>query len=371
VYSPPSRSLEEVAITKEIALIELGDSHEDILHSQVRFLQWGGYRVHLLIAAELEPRLPATGADVLQVLPPLGSWGGRARALLSLRRYLHRHGLRRVILSTAQGARARDFCWTGGAGLELTGILHNARKLAEGSFTQRLISRRVRSYFVLADYILASLREAGYAGRVQSIHPVFYPEAPPDTSSNDPETLQICIPGAMSYRRRDYAGLHEALSSAPIAEGVRLVFLGDSDRGDGPAIRRRFRDWEDRGACRFFRGFVAPGVFYAELAGSHLILPLIHPSTPLFQNYLAYQISGTFLLAFGFRKPMLLYEAFEGKEDFRGNTLFYRGSGLVPTVNRLVRDRAPLEACRAALISSDRFTFEAQARRYLDFVEGN
>lgn len=358
-----------MAESRRIALIELGDSHEETLHSQVRFLQRGGFRVHLLVAAELEPRLPETGADVLEVLPPCREWGSRLRALIELRRYLGRHGLDRAVLNTAEGARARDFCLTVGSGVEVFGVVHDGRKLLGGSTTQGWISRRIRSYLVLADYVERNLRAGGYRGRLHGFHPVFYPHRNEGAVVSAPGTLTVCIPGNLAFRRRDYAGLREALAATSLDETVRLVFLGNSDAGDGPAIRSLFEEWDGHERCRFLRGFVDPAVFYAELAAADLVLPLIDPSTPLFRNYLTYQISGTFPLAVGFRKPMLMHEAFRALEEFRDYEVFHADGELVPALNRLARDRSPLEAGRAAL-DSDRFAFEPQARRYVEFVEG-
>jgi hypothetical protein len=361
--------LEVFPMASGIALIELGDSHEETLYSQVRFLQWRGYRVHLLVAAELEGRLPALGADELEVLPPLRTSASRLRALWRFRRYLARHHLRRAILNTAEGARARDACLLAGSNVELVGVLHNARKLAEGSVTQSMISRRIRKYFVLSDYIVENLRATGYAGRVGSFYPMFYPHRPDAKRTPDRSTLRICIPGNMSLRRRDYAGLREALTQGRLAGDVELTFLGNATRDDGPEIRNMFQTVDDRGACRFFPGFIEPETFYDEVAACDVILPLIHPSTPLFENYLTYQISGTFPLAFGFGKPMLMHEAFQGEEDFRDTALFYREPELIPSVNDLARDRSRLEVCARAAATGEKFRFENQARRYVEFLE--
>lgn len=352
----------------DIALIELGDFHAETLHSQVRFLQWGGFRVHLLVTTDLEASLPPTGADVVEVLPSLRRWRDRPRALWRLRRYLADHGLRRAVLNTAEGARVRDFCLGAGWGVDVIGVVHNARKLVGGSVTQWWISRRVRRYLVLADYIVESLESAGYEEPVRSFYPAFYPYRGGTPPARDPGTLRVCIPGNMRFQRRDYAGLREALSRGRVDERIRLLFLGDADRDDGPRIRSLFEPWTERGICRFWRGFVEPRAFYEEVAACDLILPLIHPSTPLFENYLTYQISGTFPLAFAFARPMLLHAAFGSLEDFRSSSLFYEEPDLLSVLNGLPERRSRLRELSRSIASMDKLRFEHQAARYVDFV---
>ena len=52
-------------------------------------------------------------------------------------------------------------------------------------------------------------------------------------------------------------------------------------------------------------------------------MPLVHPSKPQFRKYLTEKISGTYNLAFAYKKPMLCPEDMAVYEDFKDTSVFY------------------------------------------------
>ena len=196
-----------------VALIELGSSHDECLYAQIKFLQAYGIPVQLIVSGELfERRLDKRhGAERVEVFPAarnrLTEWSLNARVV----KFLKGKGIRQAVLNTAHGKGARTLCTLAPRSLELFGIAHNARRLLDWSVTQSLISRRIKQYFVLSDYIADSLRSRRRKRAVSSFYPIYFPM--PADAVDSGGRFWIAIPGKPEFKRRDYLGLIEALGA--------------------------------------------------------------------------------------------------------------------------------------------------------------
>lgn len=64
-------------------------------------------------------------------------------------------------------------------------------------------------------------------------------------------------------------------------------------------------------------------------------MPLVHPSKPQFRKYLTEKISGTYNLAFAYKKPMLCPEDMAVYEDFKDTSVFYNLNNFADFINNL------------------------------------
>jgi hypothetical protein len=118
-----------------------------------------------------------------------------------------------------------------------------------------------------------------------------------------------------------------------------------------------------------FDGFLDPNLFFGYLTKCDVLAPLVHPTTKLFEFYRRHQISGTYNLAFGFAKPLVVHEATRGPEDFETAAFFAEEGKLVSLLNWLAENRGELSAKAAAIVHNPKFAFDLQYERYISFLE--
>jgi hypothetical protein len=355
---------------REIALIELGGSHDECLYSQVLFLKRSGYIIHLIIRQDHYNRLiPYPEVDHWKCVEKPGNWFAEWRLMLDIRAYLRRNNIRNAVFNTAHGNLIRKLSRITGKSTDLTGILHNARKLWT-SRTQRIISRRVRKYLVLADFVEQNLRSDTRLDRALAIDhffPVYFPEQVP-TSEKQSSDFLVCIPGPVNYKRRDYISLVEEVRNADLPGSVHFILLGRISGPDGQNLLTRIENGGISGYFTTFNQFVPHDRFYKILSGSNLILPLITPGSDDFDDYQRYKITGAYNLAFGFHIPMLLHESFSGLRIFRETSFFFSTGDMIQKIRNLIADLPALEEKKKNISNLDSFRFEGQLKRYLDLL---
>jgi hypothetical protein len=274
------------------------------------------------------------------------------------------------VFNTGGGNHTRDICAVAPAGVKLAGIVHHTHKL-RGSFTQSLISLRMHKAFVLNDYLLNGIPQA-LRPRFQSIYLIFREPVEEQQVRKDPDDLWVAIPGEVDFRRRDYKGLVDEITNrGPIDPSVRLILLGKCSRehDDGRELRELITRSGLERHFVIFDDVVEHGVFFSYLMHCDALLPLIHPVTHFFEFYKDHQVSGTYNLAFGFAKPLLIHKALRGPADFELTAFFYDDGGLVSLVNRLAADRSECRSRGESIRLSAKFSFDHQCERYLRFLE--
>lgn len=351
----------------KVLLVELGDSHNEILFTQTEALRERGIPLGLFLEERLRARVhPAVLAGAPVEFHPCAGLAAQLRAALRIRALLRRERYTHVVVNTASGNAVRVLSLALPRAVRAVGVVHDVCKLTR-SGTQRFISRRFKDYLVLADHLVPATPPPGL--RVGAFYPIAFPEravAAPGAAPAEDGPLRIVIPGNVSYARRDYPGLLALWKALPDGErrGLSIELLGNVDAGDGPDLVARLRREGLEEAFVLHRGFVPEERFYARLAAAHLVLPLLHPDTPDFEGYLRCKISGAFNLAYGFQKPLLMHTRFRAIPDFQRTAVFYDPPAL-PAVAalreahaRITSDLARAEALRP----------EHQQARYRAFV---
>jgi hypothetical protein len=78
---------------------------------------------------------------------------------------------------------------------------------------------------------------------------------------------------------------------------------------------------------------------------------------------------GTYNLAFGFAKPLVMHEATRGPEDFEVSAFFSKEGELVALLNHLAEHREEIKLKAASLRANPKFNFEFQQKKYVEFLE--
>lgn len=350
---------------KKIALVEMGGSHDECLYAQVRYLKADGHHVTLICNSSLQSNVEYfDGLDdvhYIELRSGLKQWVD----LRIIRGILKKGQFDRVVFNTAQGNVLKNlFLLPKLKKSKLYGVIHNLRKL-QNSHSQKVITRNLDGYFVLNDYLIDQVDpEVKKSVNLHPLYTVFYPEYPSKELEKGENEIWICIPGQVELSRRDYDALFNSIEKTGIKENIRLLFLGRCEHadGDGTYIKKRVADLGIQQNVVLWDSFIETDEFYGMLKASDYILPLIHPQHDSYSLY-EYQISGSFNLAFGFKKPLLMEESFSNYKDFKNTSRFYSASNLMEVVNGLEN------SSKEDFYSDLKWNFEELKRSYLQALE--
>lgn len=343
-----------------VALVELDGSHSETLYSHAVLLHQLGYTVDLIVREEVRRKLgdpgPVERVDCFDLEPSLP---GAIRHARSLARDLLARGVRTVVLNTAEGRRARNFCLVAPRALRVVGVLHNAHKLRR-SYTQFWITRRVEGYFVLSETIARNVGPCRVP--VRPFYPIYFPPIATSPETND--RFEVVIPGRLDPRRRDYPSLVRELSYGTLHPAVRIVALGDGSGSRGVAVREMLGKTGIGDRVEVSTGFVDESALLRRVAHASAILPLVTPRVSEFAHYRTSKIVGAYNLAYGTHVPMLSHASLSDQEELAVASVFYEDGGLVERINELAGAPDRLRAKRAAISAYPGFAPEVQRRRY-------
>ena len=94
-------------------------------------------------------------------------------------------------------------------------------------------------------------------------------------------------------------------------------------------------------------------------------MPLITPASNSYQNYLKYQITGSYNIAYSLRCPMIIHESFSDFEDFKHTCIFYSDNNLVQTIGKLLEDTSTYESCKRALLKDATFNIRHNSEQLI------
>ena len=306
-----------------IAVVELGDSHEECLSSSLYFLSQQ-YQVDLYINGVPWQRCQEDLQAYCHKVQVIDSKKGIVSGIDSLRLalQLQKQAYKAVFLNTAQG-RIKFFClFSLFNRSKFVGLLHNVQKLQKG-FGQQLISNKVKHYLVLNDY-LQPHAQALTNKPVSSFYPIFFPQQRRMPIKKPQEQVWISIPGRVDYKRRDYQaliGLAQRLKNHPQYKFLILGNIQASEDGRQLAQDIQKLDLSNQFIC--FNSFVSTPMFLGYIQASDIVLPLISPKVTDFDKYLRYKITGSWNMAFAFQKPLLVDPAFMQHADFQENAVAF------------------------------------------------
>ena len=288
-----------------------------------------------------------------------------------LKRYLAVNNIDKIIINTAHGKLVRNLSlYLLFHPVELIGVLHFGEKIGR-SFTQRLISMKIRKYFTLNDYIVANLHESAKKFRFCVFFYLWFSDVIKSKSEVCSEKLQIVIPGAIDFARRDYFGLLEQVArNAELLDNIFFIFLGNCSTEEGRLLQSRARELSIEKYFVFFNDFVPQDTFYTTIAGADLIMPLIHPNTKEYESFTRYSISGAFSLAFGYRIPLLMYaDRYNEYEIFKDTAFFYLMDNLGEMLIKLRNNRQLIDEHSKRYEEFDKLSFQYQSSNYVQFIE--
>lgn len=355
---------------KVAAVLEITGSHEECIYAQLLHLKRGGYHTLLICSTNLKPKVfEFDQADEFFYFDVTEEDRRSYLKLWQIRALLVRRQVEVVCINSAHGKLVQNLVLLPyPKRMKFFGILHGINKLRK-SVTQKLISIRIKKYFLLNDYLVQNLHKVPHGKlKFESYYPIFFPEFKGMVPADKPEgQVWVTIPGQVEYARRDYRTLVDAFAKLAHKPDIQFIFLGSWEHreGNGPDLKQYI---ESLGLSRYFQftGYMQNAAFHAVIKASDIIMPLIHPGNDGFEKYLIYQITGSYNLAFAHHKPLLMLQAFDQYEDFIENALFYSLDNLPAQLGNLP---ALIAGIQPQLYKNPKWTAEHQAAKNLAFIE--
>lgn len=355
---------------KTAAVIEITGSHEECIYAQLLHLKAGGYYTLLICSANLEKKVfDFDKADEILYFDVREEVRKSHLQLLKIRALLIARNVEIVCINSAHGKLIQNLLLLPyPKSIRFFGVLHGINKLRK-SITQKLISRRIRHYFVLNDYLIENLHKVPHGAlKFESYYPIFFPHFEERLPLQKPAgQLWITIPGQVEYARRDYRTLVAAFAKLRVKPDLKFIFLGswDHPEGNGPALQQLI---EELALTEYFvfTGYQANPEFHAMLKASDIIMPLIHPGNEGFEKYFSHQITGAYNLAFAHHKPLLMLQDFDRYSDFKENAIFYTPENLSQVFTDLA---VRIADAKPQLYKNPKWTEGYQRATYLRFIQ--
>lgn len=323
-----------IFMNKKVLLLEFNNWHDECLFSACSFLKAHGCEFSLVLNEKLKSRVGKElyGSANVHFLP-FNGLGRMLKSFRRIKRLLKEGGYTHLYLNTAQGSVVLKFFLSGiPSRVKVIGVIHDVAKL-NSSVGQRIITRRIDHYLLLNDILLGS-----YNKRCRKPVSVLYSIDVPAYKTVDivkPEgEVWIAIPGDFSFVRRDYGSIF--FPGAVYNKNVKFIILSNSRKSDGKEILARIKEYSLAGNVITFDSFVDSSLFYSYIKKCDYIMPLVHPSKETYVKYLTDKISGTYNIAFAYRKIMLCPKEMSAYEDFSDTSLFYDESSVCGFINSLL-----------------------------------
>lgn len=354
---------------KKIALIELTSYHEECLYSQLQFLQDAGYDVTLITNPKNAESVPYYGIsmDRVKFYEPRASnfFTKRVVNWLRLYKFLVNYGFEKIIFNTASSNKEvialtkflpkRIQCF---------GIIHNLKKL-NSSTSQKIISQRIKNYYVLNDYLENSIKIENKEIRLHPFYPVFFPKYDPTEVLKKNNDIWICIPGELNYKRRDYALILSALENLDRVTAMKILILGKMNPES--MVAKEFVNQVNalklQSLIVTFDQFISNPVFHAYLQKSDYIMA---PVSMKEKNYLNYKITGAYNLAFAYKKPLICPEELSVIPDLKANSLFYSDKNSLALLFSKISGG---EITKDLNYDEEKWNFNYQKKKYLNLLE--
>ncbi len=350
---------------KRIALVEIGGSHDECLLTQMYALKDQNCWIELFTTAEIIERNPLFTAliDTVHLFDFQGTKTDKKSEVSRLWRQIKESQIEKVVLNTAQGKTIWRLVFKAlNSKIAFVGVIHTSRMFKE-SFTQKLISLKIKKYLVLSDFI----KKDSQSNTKKAIE-FFYPlDFPKPLKAIDRNPKHVVIIGGVETRRKDLDGFLKLASRA--SKEFRWTFLGKSD-AQKVEVKQFIENLHEKGLSdrvRYFDGFVDQAEFVETIASASCILPLVHPNTPSADQYFRNQIPGAMNVSLSFKVPMLIHEQYANWTEIEDAAVYYTFENFPEQLDGLI---ANFESLREKMEAQENFNTEVQRKRYSDFILG-
>lgn len=344
-------------MTPHVLIIELSNHHDEVLLSYAQDAHGLGWTVTVVCTESVRKRLPLP--ESVSILTITSNKNLRARISLArrLRREIRHRKISHVVFVTTGGTAVRDLALLLPRSVHKIGVAHDTGKLTE-SVNQRILSTRLKAFTVLAEFVLDDVpapRKPVYVVPATS-------RLPDNVVSGirpETDTFDIVIPGHVEWSRKAYGDVFRGDVLNTLPEHVRFVILGglDTTTEGGQRLIQLIQHFDSHRIVTFDHR-VDHIRYQAWARSASVILPLLHPSCPVYSEYTSTKISGAMSTAWAFGIPLLLERGFERHQSLHPGTMFYDVHDLPDVLRKIVDNPMILDTYRghqpAATVTTQR-----------------
>lgn len=353
---------------KKIALIEFNSYHDECLYSQIKFLAESGYFVTLVISNQIYKRASEylhLVEDVIIIQPSSQkNFFKRIGLIFNLKKRLKKEGIKTVVFNTASSRlEVILLSYLLRKNISLFGVLHNLKKVNH-SFSQKLINKSIKNFFVLNDFLEDSTYLEDRSLKLQSFYPIFFPKYSATSLKKPKGEIWISIPGKLDFGRRDYSLVAEALQQVNTKTNLKFLILGNSN-SENPKNQEFFEFIKVNGLQDnfiTFDSFLDNNSFHDYLKKSDYILI---PLDSVGDNYSMYKIMGCYNQAFSYKINLISPTGLNHIPDIKNHSIFYDGvkelSKILEKINQGEINKKEYE--------ESKWSFETQKNNYVSFIE--
>ncbi len=349
---------------KTVALLEIGGSHDECILSQLIGLKQQNVKIIFCSTKAMFEKNSffSNYIDEFYEITFPKTMIGDFLVMIRLNKWLKQQKVDVLIANTAQGGHVRNLCLTSSSKIKFIGIIHTI-KMLEKSFTQSLISRKIKHYFVLND-TLKSFISPNSPIRVDSFYPLSFPNYSSRIDKPN-DQIWIAIIGGVENRRKDLSGFIEMASQT--SENIHFYFLGKSNHQSENTIefKKQLSEYKLEKRVHLFDDFLTQETFDNYLNQINGIFPLVHPNTSSAEEYFTRQIPGAINIAFGYKIPMMIHSHYQNWEDFNKGVVFYDLNNFKQQFDRFINQQIEL---KNQLIDNPKFKTEFQNQLFANSV---
>ncbi|MCU0437481.1 MAG: hypothetical protein MUC49_06155 [Raineya sp.] len=362
-------------VLKKALLVEFGTSHTELFYTHIRILKDSGYQLYGFFNEQLKGRFQESEFTEVQFFNEKQlSIRKQAKTALEICKKNH------IQLIIDNSAHSNQLKWLAlrtlfNSKIQIVGVCHYLQKLTK-SLSQRIISLKVKKYFILSDLLRESTQIPSHV-QIKTLYPIFFPKIQENRHiDKKQDVLWIGICGSVLFSRRDYHYFLEALRIGGDAfqkMNIQFVLLGSMETEDGQTLLQEVRNQGLEASMIFFQGFIDEATYEAYLEKMDALLTLVHPHLPEHAEYLNNKISGTYNLAFAWKKPLILEKKFAKYKEFQGLSFYYDAKSprsFVEAITKFISEKETITTQTTLFFQKNiKYSFEYQKSQYIDLIE--
>lgn len=345
---------------RKIAIIELNNFHEEVIVPQLGFLKNQDIDVYLFLHSKIKDKNVIDNSMVKKVYYINTSNPLFKLVDLFIKAIIFRFlNFDKVIFNTFSCIFTRLFYIIGGKCKDDTAIIHNVEEYISAKY-------RFNKIFLLSSNVYKHTKERLKDQNMDFFYPLIRDIKVNRSSEYDDSKLNICIPGKIEYKRRDYKGLVDLLKKSGL-KNIQFIILGNCGADDGPDLADYINKMGMSEYFELFKCFVPYDTFVSKLNQCDFIMPLIHPAVKNFKLYHETKISASFTMAYTYYKPLLLFSSLSDLEEFKDISIEYNLDTFTNTLNNLNKDM--VKELVTKLKEDNKTSLEQQSLRYLNHLK--
>jgi hypothetical protein len=354
----------DTQMNKNIALVELGGSHAECMHLQIKALKDAGYNVFLICNSSLFDNFPDKTVFTAWQLHQTGhSIASQIKNIRKVKKFLKKNKIDTVVFNTTEINIIRNLLIFPLFSKNYVGIVHNGRYL-EKSSSYKIVSKKVKKFFVLSAVIKDNLK-LKHQVKIGVLYPVYYPEyRKVNMPAKKNEEIWITVPGAMSPNRKNLDLLLTSIENTALNKSIHIILLGAMPEELFPELVARISYLSKSNNITTFNAHVPNDVFHAYMKYADMIMPIINT-----ENYGTHRISGSYNLAYGYKIPLYVDCEMKDYPDFKDIAVFYdKSQNIAAQINALTENRDKITKCRENLLTHPIYSIETQCRQYINLI---